>query len=183
MGLLRKPLVWIFATAIFVTCPLGYFALHPSYLAEISVVPNANSLAAIPCNFSSVRVYNGVAQFEFNAEVANPSTQKVKLSIQPAMVKESFDQPIISVNDGIARGAVQLGSEEYPLNRYTSYWFRLEDSGNSQLLSSGSIMVNATEITGGSSKIILICGLLASVFQIVQGIVAMIVSRRTEGSK
>jgi len=145
------------------------------YLVEITLQADAESYARLIARDLSTRSIDGVALFEFQAEVFDPRVVQVALDIRPGPDPNFYRQQC-GVANSVVRCVAQIGSASFRLVDDQDYWFRLvqttgDVSGSSGELLFGKMVARVTRLARVDQWVLVMVGLLASVIQIVEALV------------
>jgi hypothetical protein len=136
---------------------------------DVGLIPDSEADAKIICKAIHIRELRGKsAFFDFQAAVMDTGVHDVKIQIRPADENKHYDFGPFRVENGLVLGTVQLGSDQWPMDRDEDYTFQLMDARYDRSLMSGKITARVVEIAGGSQWFVLPITLLASLIQIVQ---------------
>jgi hypothetical protein len=164
--------LWTLLVAGAITTPLVWTAVRGQRLVEIYVLPASEDAVRITCKSLIARTTDGVASFDFCAEVVDPRVKDVVLSIRRAQDLNFRDQEGFPTQDGHVHGVVHLGLTGAPLTGDETDAFRLVDRSGGDVLLDGQIVARVSELVEGPRWFILAIGLLASIIQIVQTLIA-----------
>jgi hypothetical protein len=169
--MLKRNVVIIVLTAVFITLPLAYFALKPTYFAEILLSQQAQSVVQIQSKKTFTKVDgDGRAFFEFRASTSLANGSKVTFEIKPDADPQYHPQGKgFKVDNGMIVGICQLASKEWPLHQNEKYIFHIVNV-NQQEIMHGEIIAMVYSIAGSSQLVIGFIGLLASILQIIQAL-------------
>jgi hypothetical protein len=167
--------ITIFVLALIVTGVMFYLSLSPTYVLQISVVPDPNFVQRAELSRDkTIVIYGGKEPiyFDVTGSVTNPNTPEVVLKLHgPKDADFTEVKPSFPVSNGTFIGVVKLGSAESPIVSDVNYTYDLSAKNGSRL-SVGHIQSQVKAVILGTIPwwmvIIGAMGLLASFLQVVQ---------------